>query len=197
MQPKTQIQIQELYDEAERLYKVAYDEAENKKLVLDPRNWLDNQNKMRESWELYKTNNHNVVCDSFSRYMNYMYDKYPPGFGATIIDYQTKGLPIDGTLIYNILSNSNTLLAKFIRFIGPPVKPGTVPTKEFIFKSHWFYKQAETKYNEFKIDEIHQASHLKNHAVTMAKFNYGLNKEHFKVGYKNFLNTHKYKWEDI
>lgn len=84
--------------------------------IVDPTKWLRNQSSMRKSWEEYKkafsnsSNNEQKVFNKtllnneFARYMNFMYDNYPEGFGEKIHEHAVKGEDMDGAKIYMELS---------------------------------------------------------------------------------------------
>jgi hypothetical protein len=94
------------------LYKACYDEGCNG--IIDPVTWIFNQDKMRHAWETYKMNTEkspenlrNVMLNnSFSKYMSFMYDTYPPGFGNKLKKCYDKKINFDGAeWFYNLKNN--------------------------------------------------------------------------------------------
>lgn len=96
----------------------------NKLDVCDPVAWLYNQDKMRLNWKLFKCRLEEIVagdddqnnidfikgsllndCD-ISKYMNFMCDTYPPGFGKMINEYRNKGIYCDDAEIFLKLNES-------------------------------------------------------------------------------------------
>mgnify|MGYP001318068589 CR=1 FL=1 len=81
--------------------------------AIDPVNWIYNQDKMRDAWEKFKLDFNNkpefikniMLQNSFGRYMGFMYDNYPPGYGNEFKNCINKNIPIDGLKIYNELIN--------------------------------------------------------------------------------------------
>lgn len=104
-------------DESRVLYEYAVNQGcghEGAKLV-DPTIWLMNQDIMRKSWEMFTDRyRHNkemsMMIDpklnSFAKYMTFMYDKYPVGFGEELSTHYRNGTVCDGEEIFRRLSNS-------------------------------------------------------------------------------------------
>jgi len=75
--------------------------------ALDPDSWIANQDKMRKAWEAFnlKLENNKVLKkimlnNSYSNYMQFMYDTYPPGFGNKIAYHFNNGISCDGAEIF-------------------------------------------------------------------------------------------------
>ena len=58
---------------------------------IDPVTWIYNQDKLRNTWEKFteKSNDLGIYTpilldNEFSKYMKFMYDSFPPGFGNLI-----------------------------------------------------------------------------------------------------------------
>ncbi len=103
--------LEKMYDISFVLYKEAKKENNS---ILDPVNWINNQNQMRKSWEEFIEpfkNNESMrkvmLNNSFGAYMNFMYKSYPSGFGDELRKGWEKGTSIDGTLIYIKLKEIN------------------------------------------------------------------------------------------
>lgn len=82
---KAEINFIMISDTAEGLYNDCVCED-----LPDPATWIYNQDKMRRMWSSFKEHNtkykkKNIVNDildnSYAKYMNFMYDTYPIGFG--------------------------------------------------------------------------------------------------------------------
>jgi len=73
-----------------------------------PTKWILNQANMRASWERYYhiTNRKRepfrsiILRNSYSKYMRFMYESYPPGFGDEIIQAYKEERPFDGAVVY-------------------------------------------------------------------------------------------------
>jgi hypothetical protein len=60
---------------------------------IDPMTWIYNQNKLRNSWEKFIEKSDNLgiykpilMDNEFSKYMKFMYDSFPSGYGDLIKD---------------------------------------------------------------------------------------------------------------
>lgn len=79
-------------DIANKLYKKALSESIENKNLLDPVQWIFNQDKMRKAWEDYllilndkpSAFKNIMINNSFGSYMQFMYDTYPPNFGKQL-----------------------------------------------------------------------------------------------------------------
>lgn len=91
---------------SEELYRVCCDEGYEG--LFDPVIWIQNQDKMRKSWEEYKSNMEKkpsffsklMLNNSFSKYMSFMYDTYPSGFGNKLEECYNNNEVIDGAEIF-------------------------------------------------------------------------------------------------
>ncbi len=106
-------------EHAKVLWKRAIDEGcEN---LPDPSNWIFNQDTMREmrdDWCAQKIKHTNSLLqfaysdNSFSDYMKFMYEHYPPQFGNTIIrlyQHSKPGTIINWSRIYLDLCNKHNI----------------------------------------------------------------------------------------
>ena len=111
--PKTKItKLEQIADKAEQLWVVCQNDGCDE--LPDPTNWLYNQDSMRTMWENSKesqTNNNNAFMNlilnnsnSYSQYMDFMYNNYPAGFGNEIRKCYKEKKICDGENIYNKLS---------------------------------------------------------------------------------------------
>ena len=81
--------------------------------ILSPINWLYNQNKMLESYDVFKksySNNDlmvNIQKNEFTDYMDFMSENYPVGFGDRLKEHIKNGKDFDGAEIYLELINNN------------------------------------------------------------------------------------------
>ena len=81
--------------------------------VLSPIKWLYNQNKMLESYDVFKksySNNElmvNIQKNEFIDYMDLMCENYPVGFGDRLKEHIKIGKVFDGAEIYLELINNN------------------------------------------------------------------------------------------
>jgi hypothetical protein len=74
----------------------------------NPTEWIMNQASMRASWERYYTITDRkrepfrsiMLRNPYSKYMRFMYESYPPGFGDEIIKAHQEGRPFDGAVVY-------------------------------------------------------------------------------------------------
>ena len=91
---------------ATEMYNICIKEINNQ--VVDPIFWIYNQEKMRLSWEQYIDSLENVsgfmketmLNNNFAKYMQYMYDKYPPGYGNAIHKAYKAGIKLDAVDTY-------------------------------------------------------------------------------------------------
>jgi hypothetical protein len=117
---KIRVELEKKALKAEELYRKALsDIGPDSQKLLDPTLWIMNQEKMRESWYEFLnipsngTSFENIVLsnvmfkNSFSEYMQYMYDTYPIGFGKEVVKCYDNGLVCDGAKIYSKLINSS------------------------------------------------------------------------------------------
>ena len=87
---------------ADRLYQNACKEIQdsNSEQLPNPVEWLYNQDSLRESWISYKDmmmlvspshELHNtMINNAFGKYMQFMYDTYPPNFGNSLKSQKNK-----------------------------------------------------------------------------------------------------------
>lgn len=79
----------------------------------DPTQWILNQAVMRAAWE---KSYHSaakkseplqsmILRNPYSKYMRFMYNAYPPGFGDEIIQAYKEGRTFDGVAVYYRLIN--------------------------------------------------------------------------------------------
>lgn len=87
--PKTTMtKLEQMADKSEQLWAVCQKNYGCDGLP-DPTNWLYNQDSMRTMWESIKESQHNnnafmniiMFNNSYSEYMDFMYNNYPVGFG--------------------------------------------------------------------------------------------------------------------
>lgn len=102
----------QLYDECIKEFNYNTNEKDIK--VLDPVNWLVNQENMRILYESYtnKTITSNnilteqLIDNKFIRYMKFMYDNYPIGFGKELLNkYKNKEKYDSAEIYYEKLQN--------------------------------------------------------------------------------------------
>ena len=79
--------LKQTADKAEELWAVCQDDGCDG--LPNPTNWLYNQDSMRTMWESSKETQNNIFMElmfnnSYSQYMDFMYNNYPPGFGNKI-----------------------------------------------------------------------------------------------------------------
>lgn len=82
----------------------------------DPTTWIANQDEMRDTWERYKQMKRSVGRNykelnwddkEISMYMKFMYDNYPPGFGAKLREMVSKPGKYDPARVFIELSKLN------------------------------------------------------------------------------------------
>lgn len=104
-------QMENYYDESHKLYKRCCEDRCDG--IVDPVNWIFNQDKMRVMWETYKQDVENkteiiknaMLNNSFSKYMDFMYDTYPTGFGNKLKECYDNKINFDGAKIFYNLKN--------------------------------------------------------------------------------------------
>jgi hypothetical protein len=73
-----EINYNELLDEANELYlKSKTFDCKS----IDPINWLYNQDKLRNAWELFEST---IIDNEFTQYMRFMFDSFPVGYGEIL-----------------------------------------------------------------------------------------------------------------
>ncbi len=98
--PKTKMtKLEQMANKAEQLWAVCQNDRCDG--LPDPTNWLYNQDNMRRIWETSKESQNN---NSYSQYMEFMYNNYPLGFGNEIRKCYKEAKICDGEYIYNKLS---------------------------------------------------------------------------------------------
>ena len=107
---KTRIKMNNNYDVAQELYLKCKNTGCND--ILSPINWLYNQNKMLESYDVFKksyANNElmvNIQKNEFTDYMYFMCANYPVVFGNKLKEHIKNGKDFDGAEIYLELNNN-------------------------------------------------------------------------------------------
>jgi len=92
-------------DRAEQLYQGTKRDCPG---MPTPIQWILTQAFMRASWErFYATTNKKpdplrsmLLGNPYSKYMRFMYESYPPGFGDEIRRCFAEGKPFDGAVVY-------------------------------------------------------------------------------------------------
>ena len=105
--------MKEYADVSDKLYKKAQQELteEDTDDILDPINWLGNQFAMRASWESYVSSIRDGKLPEFlkdqmlknnpvSKYLKFMYDTYPAGYGDELIKRCNNNVGCDGAEIF-------------------------------------------------------------------------------------------------
>ena len=90
---KTITHMDKLYEEANKLYNIC--KEENTPNIVTPTIWLLNQDEMKLKWADYNVllekiseDSKNVLINSsLSKYMTFMCDSYPDGFGKKLFEY--------------------------------------------------------------------------------------------------------------
>lgn len=88
--------LDKLHEESIRLYQVC--KEENVESLVSPSIWLLNQDTMREKWKEYgemleklsEESRGVVVGCAMAKYMSFMCDSYPDGFGKRLFEYCEK-----------------------------------------------------------------------------------------------------------
>ena len=102
--------LYEYQEKSKELYTICHDEGCDN--LPDPTNWIFNQDKMREMWENYKARcdecdhimlKNMMLNNSFSKYMEFMYDTYPCGFGNEFKHCYDNEVEFDGTETFSKL----------------------------------------------------------------------------------------------
>jgi len=96
-------------DIAEQLYNDIKKECPD---LPNPSTWILNQTSMRNAWEIYYNHPHQPIMmdNAFSKYMKFMYDSYPPGFGDEMKKaYREHGI-INGAILYHKLTQREKVL---------------------------------------------------------------------------------------
>lgn len=107
------IKMIEWSETSNKLYNLVKDECKD---LPDPTNWLINQEKMRNSWEEYKNTktennlvNKLLLNNNFAKYMDFMYNTYPKGYGEKLQQLYKDKIYCDGALeFYKIIMISCT-----------------------------------------------------------------------------------------
>lgn len=83
--------------------------AEDCKGLVDPIQWIMNQDQMRMMWEKFVSKfdhtSNKIITDvllnnKFSDYMKFMYQTYPAGYGNKLLEGFRKGGWVDGAEIF-------------------------------------------------------------------------------------------------
>ena len=97
--------MQELSDAADGLYHAAKRDCPG---IPEPMGWILNQAAMRATWERFHAITDRkrepfrsiMLRNPYSKYMKFMYESYPPGFGDEIIQAYKEERPFDGAVVY-------------------------------------------------------------------------------------------------
>ncbi len=97
--------MQEISTTADGLYHAAKRDCPG---VPEPMGWILNQAAMRASWERFHAITDRkrepfrsiMLRNPYSKYMRFMYESYPPGFGDEIIAAYKEERPFDGAVVY-------------------------------------------------------------------------------------------------
>jgi hypothetical protein len=116
---KTITHLEKLKEESYKLYILCFNNG--RKDTQDPSFWLLNQDVMRKSWDDHKSQFDNLpeetknkmLNDNFAKYMNFMYNSYPPDFGKQVykkceessVTGSKKNIKYESALIYLNLTN--------------------------------------------------------------------------------------------
>jgi hypothetical protein len=100
---------------SEELYKICLNEGCEG--IIDPTTWLFDQDSMRYTWEKYIEefeNKPDIIKDmmlnnSYSKYMLFMYDTYPPEFGNKLKECHQKKIDCNGAYIFWKLKYSSNI----------------------------------------------------------------------------------------
>lgn len=95
-----------LHKEAESLYDAAI--ADGCRSMFKPALWLMHQDEMRQGWETFVSMMPVVEPNSFTRYMQFMYDSYPAGLGREAAAAAKEGREFDGAEAYLRLNAPKT-----------------------------------------------------------------------------------------
>lgn len=110
--------MEKISDESDILYANCGDECD----VLSPTMWLFNQDQMRKMWEEFKIKtetlhenpsmriySNTILNNSCAKYMEFMYQNYPPGFGREMEKSYSDGVTSDGAKTFLNLINTHDL----------------------------------------------------------------------------------------
>jgi hypothetical protein len=93
--------MEEYSAQSRELYNICCDNGcEN---LVDPTNWILNQDKMRMAWEKFKGEIKSDVFmnnNCFTTYMDFMYNTYPPNFGNKIKECYANNVDFDGANVF-------------------------------------------------------------------------------------------------
>ena len=107
------------FTKSKELYSKCLDEDQENVIILEPSEWLYNQDTMRAIWEKYKNNTSSpFYTGSYRKYFSFMYNSYPDGFGRIMSEKLSENLSIDGAEIYyelteNVVLNINKCFSCF------------------------------------------------------------------------------------
>lgn len=94
---------------AEKLYEEAKEYiAPNDIDLFKPSILINNQDDIRKTWPIFKKEIENPETNSFYKYMDFMYNSYPEGFGSEIARCVQEYNYADGAEIYYKLTKSST-----------------------------------------------------------------------------------------
>lgn len=111
----TKIKMGKILNEARTLYSQVKNSSDEDNEILDPVQWVYNQTEMRESWEKYLNDISQIengeflnmqINNDLSKYMNYMCENFPMGFGDALLYKVKNNLFCDGAEIYLVLSEN-------------------------------------------------------------------------------------------
>lgn len=171
---------------SEQYYKEVIVHIENRNLP-DPVGWIRIQNKMRELWESHLNCPLNgksdfdlfinkLMCsdsNSLYKYMNFMYNEYPPGFGEMLSDSYKKSIPFDRTEIFLRCFNRHSHEK---RKEDSDIKEGSdiPPKKETKYKI--IKKYGYRKYNGHKQGNLSDINNLTKNLHQQLRIRYNLSK---------------------
>lgn len=90
----------------ELYYDVMNDEScTDSQMVVDPVQWLYNQDQMRRMWEVMRKSKENPIAQfmfntTLFKYMEHMYTKYPAGYGLRLRLAARSGRDVDTAKLY-------------------------------------------------------------------------------------------------
>jgi hypothetical protein len=104
-------QMKDITNAAHALYNSAKRDCPG---IPNPTEWILQQDTMRASWERWYTITNKkrepfrsiMLRNAYSKYMKFMYDSYPPGFGDEIMKAYQDGNPFDGVQTFLQLSKN-------------------------------------------------------------------------------------------
>lgn len=101
-----------MHNISQKFYEDAKNEIEPDQELPNPTNWIYNQNKMRGAWDNMRKEfaqnkllKEMMLNNSFGRYMEFMYNSYPPNFGSEIIRCEKEYGYCDRSKVYYNLTN--------------------------------------------------------------------------------------------